>query len=162
MNRDPTALAGRMNDLIARCRTHGLSVTPQRMAIYRALLEAEDHPSPEMLYGRVRTKMPSLSLATIYKVLDALAELGLIHEVATVSGTKRYDANLEKHHHFVCTQCGTIVDFYDRDLDSIAPPRRAAKLGGFTVEGLSVQVLGVCASCAHAGNGNGHTSGNGN
>jgi len=147
MNRDPATLASRMNDLVARCRTHRMSVTPQRMAIYRALLESEDHPSPEMLYGRVRAKMPSLSLATIYNVLDALVELGLCQEVAAVSGTKRYDANLEKHHHLVCTHCGTIVDFYDRELDEVAPPRRA-KLGGFVAELVSIQVFGVCASCA--------------
>ena len=124
-----------------------MSVTPQRMAIYRALLESEDHPSPETLFGRVRAKMPSISLATIYNVLDALVELGLSQEVAAVSGIKRYDANLEKHHHLVCTHCGTIVDFYDRDLDEVVPPRRA-KLGGFVAETVTIQVLGVCASCA--------------
>ena len=147
MNRDPASLAARMNELVARCRTHRMSVTPQRMAIYRALLESEDHPSPELLYGRVRAKMPSLSLGTIYNVLDALVRLGLSKEVAAVSGIKRYDANVEKHHHLVCTQCGVIVDFYDRELDEVSPPRRA-KLGGFVAETMSIQVLGVCASCA--------------
>ena len=147
MNRDSATLAARMNDMVARCRTRRMSVTPQRMAIYRALLESEDHPSPETLFGRVRAKMPSISLATIYNVLDALVELGLSLEVAAVSGIKRYDANLEKHHHLVCTHCGTIVDFYDRDLDGVAAPRRA-KLGGFVAETVTIQVLGVCASCA--------------
>ena len=88
-----------------------MSATPSGSRSHRVLLEAEDHPSPEMLYGRVRAQMPSLSLATVYKVLDALVELGLVHEVAAISGTKRYDnANMDKHHHLVCTQCGTIVN----------------------------------------------------
>jgi Fur family transcriptional regulator, peroxide stress response regulator len=148
MDRSPATLATRMDNFLGRCRERGMSATPQRIAIYRVLLQAEDHPSPEMLYGRVRVQMPSLSLATVYKVLDALVELGLVHEVAAISGTKRYDANMDKHHHLVCTQCGTIVDFYDRELDAVAPPRRAPKLGGFIAEAVSVQVLGVCARCA--------------
>jgi Fur family peroxide stress response transcriptional regulator len=148
MDRSPATLAARMDSFLSRCRERGMSATPQRIAIYRVLLESEDHPSPEMLYGRVRVQMPSLSLATVYKVLDALVGLGLVHEVAAISGTKRYDANMDKHHHLVCTQCGTIVDFYDRELDAVAPPRRAPKLGGFIAEAVSVQVLGVCARCA--------------
>jgi Fur family transcriptional regulator, peroxide stress response regulator len=147
MDRDPASLAARMNELVVRCRTHRMSVTPQRMAIYRGLLESEDHPSPEVLYRRVRAKMPSLSLGTIYNVLDALVQLGLSKEVAAVSGIKRYDANVEKHHHLVCTHCGIIVDFYDRELDEVSPPRRA-KLGGFVAETMSIQVLGICAACA--------------
>ena len=53
-----------------------MHVTPQRMAIYRTLLDAAGHPSPEELYRRVRAKMPSPSLATIYEVLDALTTSG--------------------------------------------------------------------------------------
>ena len=141
-------LTARMSDLVSRCRSAGLSVTPQRMAIYGALVESEDHPSPEMLYSRVRAQMPSLSLATIYKGLDTLVELGLVREVAAMSGIKRYDANLEQHHHLVCTQCGKIIDFYDRKLDAVAPTRRSHKLVGFIPETVSVQVMGACARCA--------------
>ena len=62
-----------------------MNVTPQRVAVYRALLQAEDHPSPEELYRRVRRRMPSLSLATIYKALDALTRLGVAREVSVIS-----------------------------------------------------------------------------
>ena len=60
--------------MIERCREAGLNVTPQRIAIYRALLASEDHPTPEMLYRAVSRDMPSLSLATIYKTLDTLVD----------------------------------------------------------------------------------------
>jgi Fur family peroxide stress response transcriptional regulator len=145
MNRDAASLAGRMNDLVERCRNRGMSVTPQRMAIYRAVLEAEDHPSPETLYHRVRPRMPSLSLATIYKALDALVALGLVQEVGIVSETKRYDANLEQHHHLICTGCKKIIDFYDRGLDAVTPSRR---LPGFVPQAISVQVTGLCGDCS--------------
>jgi Fur family peroxide stress response transcriptional regulator len=150
MDRDPATLAARMGDLVSRCRAAGMSVTPQRMAIYRALLEADDHPSPDSLYSRVRADLPSLSLATVYKVLEALVALGLVHEVANVSGIKRYDANIEQHHHLVCTHCGTIVDFYDLKLDALQPPRRASRVTGFVAEKVMVQVLGSCARCARS------------
>jgi len=144
MERDAKSLARRMDDLLRRCREAGMNVTPQRMAIYRALLESEDHPTPELLFERVRPKMPALSLATIYKSLDALQRLGVAHRVS-VGGRKRYDANVDRHHHLVCTRCSKVVDVEDEALDAVAPPRR---LGGFVAHTVSVQVLGLCVACA--------------
>jgi Fur family peroxide stress response transcriptional regulator len=145
MDRDAASLDGQVEIMVERCRSKRMSVTPQRLAIYRALLEAEDHPSPEMLYQRIRPKMPSLSLATVYKTLDALDALGLVKEVSVGSETKRYDANLERHHHLVCTDCGAIMDFYDRTLDAVTPPRR---ISGFVPRGIHIQVTGRCSQCA--------------
>jgi Fur family peroxide stress response transcriptional regulator len=134
-----------MSDLTGRCRAAGMNVTPQRLAIYRALAECTDHPSPETLYQRVLPQMPTLSLATIYKALEALASLGVVREVAMLSDSKRFDANLDRHHHLICTRCKAIVDFNDEMLDSIAPP---TGLKGFSAESVSVQVMGLCAACA--------------
>ena len=145
MDRSPTSLDQRMDHLVARCRERGMNVTPQRMAIYRALLESVDHPTPEALHERVRASMPSLSLATIYKALDTLGELGLVQEVSVAGAGKRYDANVERHHHLVCTRCKQVSDHYDPQLDALRPPRR---LAGFVAHSVSVQLLGLCASCA--------------
>src|SRR5262245_21066885 len=145
VERDAKSLNRRVDDLLRRCREAGMNVTPQRVAVYRALLESEDHPTPELLYRRVRPKMPSLSLATIYKCLDALAELGLAHRVPVAGDRKRYDANVERHHHLVCTRCHRVTDVYDERFDAIAPPRR---LDGFVAHAVSVQVTGLCAPCA--------------
>ena len=103
-----------------------MHVTPQRMAIYRTLLEAEDHPSPEDLYRRVRAKMPSLSLGTIYKVLDALTHLGVVQEVSTISESKRYDANMDRHHHLICTQCERVTDLHVPALSTLPLPNTRA------------------------------------
>ena len=145
MERDAKSLEHRVADLLRRCREAGMNVTPQRVAVYRALLESEDHPTPELLYRRVRPTMPSLSLATIYKSLDALAKLGLAHRVPVAGDRKRYDANVERHHHLVCTRCHRVTDVYDDRLDAVAPPRR---LAGFVAHAVSVQVMGLCAPCA--------------
>ena len=145
MDRRAATLDRRVDELVRRCRDAGLNVTPQRLAVYRALLESEDHPSPEQLYQRVRPLMPSLSLATIYKALDALQALGLVEEVSPLGEHKRYDANDDRHHHLVCTQCHKVSDFYDERFDALAPPN---KLGGFHVHALTVQLKGLCSDCA--------------
>lgn len=145
MRPDQAMIDRRMNELLRLCREAGLHVTPQRLTIYRSLLESSDHPSPEMLYQRVLPKMPSLSLATIYKALDALSELGVVREVAVVSDAKRYDANLDAHHHIVCTECKAISDLYDQGLDQVPLPKN---LGAFVPEALSVQVFGRCGTCS--------------
>lgn len=135
----------RIDELLRRCREAGMNLTPQRVTIYRALLESEDHPSPEVLYERVRPQLPQLSLATIYKALDALMRLGVVREVSAISDSKRFDANLDWHHHLICTRCQKVTDFYDASLDTLAPPKR---LAGFVSESVSVQVMGLCAACA--------------
>lgn len=144
------AVDRKVDELVERCRARGMNVTPQRIAIYRALVEAHDHPSPEALYRRVRPAMPSMSLATIYKALDALVDLGLAQEVSATGDIKRYDANMSRHHHLLCTGCGAIRDFDDEALDRVAPPRR---LGGFVPHTVSVQISGLCSSCARDGGG---------
>lgn len=135
-------LQDRVDELVRRCREAGMAVTTQRLAIFRELLVAEDHPSPEMLYQRVKKAMPQLSLATIYKTLDALEALGLVEEVSPVGDVKRYDGNHRPHHHLVCVRCKKVTDFYDDRYNTIAP-----KLHGFVPQALTVQIKGVCAAC---------------
>lgn len=140
-------LETRLTEFMDRCRGAGMNLTPQRLTIYRALLEAKDHPSPEALYERVRPGMPTLSLATIYKTLDTLAEMGLVTELPATGDAKRYDANMEHHHHLVCTGCGKVADYHDAALDRIAPPKG---LAGFRARQVSVHIHGLCAECARA------------
>src|SRR5258708_2631534 len=97
MNRSREALQARVDEMTEQCRNAGMNVTPQRIAIYRALLQSEEHPTPETLFRVVSRKMPSLSLATIYKTLDAFEEVGLIRAVPVVSEKRRYDANVDPH-----------------------------------------------------------------
>lgn len=144
MDRSREALQVRVEEMVERCRQEGMNVTPQRIAIYRALLQSEDHPTPEMLFRTVSRKMPSLSLATIYKTLDAFTAIGLIRAVPVVSEKRRFDANHESHHHLVCSECGEIRDYYTHDYDSLVPRR---KVNGFTAHAVSVNITGICASC---------------
>ncbi|MHB0970970.1 MAG: Fur family transcriptional regulator [Thermoanaerobaculia bacterium] len=144
MERTAANVRGMVEAMIDRCREEGLNVTPQRIAVYKALVKSAEHPTPEMLFRKVKRAMPSLSLATIYKSLAALEELGLVQAVEIDSESRRYDANMHRHHHLVCTKCRKVTDFYDDSLDHMKP-KRATR--GFSPQSISVKVLGVCASC---------------
>ena len=131
--------------LAERCRSAGLKVTPQRLAIYRAILAATDHPSAEDLFTAVRQEQPSLSLGTIYKTLDAFEAAGLVCQVALLNESKRYDGNLQPHHHLICTVCRRIVDIVDPTFDALKAPK---ELRGFVADEVKVQILGRCVQCA--------------
>jgi Fur family peroxide stress response transcriptional regulator len=144
VDRSEKHLRERVARMIERCRETGMNVTPQRIAIYRALLESEDHPTPEMLYRVVAREMPSLSLATIYKTLDALASIGLVRSVAVDADKRRYDANDSPPHHLVCSQCGCIRDYYSHQFDALLPRR---PVRGFLAREVSVNITGICGEC---------------
>jgi Fur family peroxide stress response transcriptional regulator len=91
--------------------------------------------------------MPSLSLATIYKTLEALARLGFVEELPVTGNVRRYDANVDRHHHLVCVRCSRVTDYHDPELDRI--PARS-RLAGFKAQHVSVHIHGLCATCAGA------------
>ena len=92
----------------------------------------------------MRPALPSLSLATIYKTLDTLAQLGLVAELPATGSSRRFDGNMERHHHLVCTRCGRVSDYSDPGLDGIAPP---SGIKGFTAQHLAIHVHGLCREC---------------
>jgi len=134
--------------MVRACRAAGLAVTPQRLAVYRALSGRLDHPSPEALHASLARRMPSLSLATVYKTLHRLREIGVVAEVGVVGDNRRrFDGRTDRHHHLVCTGCRAVLDYDDARYDGLPAPRRA---GGIRPGAVTVQVLGLCAACAAA------------
>ncbi len=135
----------RMQAFVAVCRERGLSVTPQRLVLYKALLNTTAHPSPEGLFEEVRAQMPTLSLATVYKTVETLKDLGLVQEVNPLHDRMRLDANMDPHHHLVCVRCREVVDIHSGDLDTLALPAELKR--GYAVFNHSVQFSGLCAAC---------------
>ena len=138
----------RVQEFTDRCRADGLKVTSQRLAIFRTLAETEEHPDAETVFNRIRKALPTVSLDTVYRTLGLLAEKGLISRVASTSTRARYDANLQHHHHFVCTQCGRVSDFVSPTMDRLPVPKSVKRLG--RVERRQVQLHGVCSQCSSA------------
>ncbi|MBI5246169.1 MAG: transcriptional repressor [Elusimicrobia bacterium] len=118
-------------------------LTHQRLAVYEELSGRHDHPSAESLYASLKKAYPSLSLATVYKTLQTLHELGVVARVDSPAAQARYDAIVKTHHHAVCTVCGKIADLFDPRLDAIPAPKAA----GFKISGHSVHFHGLCQKC---------------
>lgn len=133
-------------ELRAQFKERGVPLTHQRLAVYEELSGRHDHPSAETLYASLKKAYPSLSLATVYKTLQTLHEMGMVSRVDSPTAQARYDAIVETHHHAVCTACGRIEDLFDPRLDSLPAPTSK----GFVPSGHSVHFHGLCAKCAKA------------
>jgi Fur family peroxide stress response transcriptional regulator len=131
------------------CRQHGLSVTAQRIAIFEALSSSREHPSAEQLHRAVQRKLPSLSLATVYKNLEALKAIGAVADVNPLHEEARYEAALpgtgagRPHHHLVCVKCKKVRDLHDGSLDGLRPTNAQ----GFSIRAVRVQAEGLCPDC---------------
>lgn len=132
-------------ELTERFRDRGLKVTPQRQLIFRLLHGNEVHPTAEAVFEAARAEMPTISLKTVYQTLNDLSEMGEIHSLDLGTGAARFDPNVDRHHHLVCTACGSVRDV-EVDASSLAPPPQV--LDGFTVEATDVVFRGVCTSCS--------------
>lgn len=135
-------------ELREQFKAKGVPLTHQRLAVYEELAGRHDHPSAESLYASLKKEYPSLSLATVYKTLQTLHEMGMVARVDSPTAQARYDAIVTTHHHAVCTSCGSIEDLFDPRLDKLAAP----KTTGFVAAGHSVHFHGLCAKCAKAAN----------
>jgi Fur family transcriptional regulator, peroxide stress response regulator len=130
--------------LSARLREKGLRVTKQRVAVLEFLLGTPKHPTAEEVGAAVNRLVPTTSRASVYNVLHSLRENGLIEEVVVGDAVARYDANLGRHHHFVCRACGGVEDVPFETFREAPHPRLA---DGHTVEDYTVTLRGVCPRC---------------
>lgn len=128
------------------CRRAGVKLTHQRLEIFHELAQSGDHPDAEQVFRHVRERMPTVSLDTVYRTLWMLNDLGLIATLGPPRERTRFDANLSRHHHFVCVQCGLMRDFYSEELDRLELPESVKVLGN--VKTAQVEVRGVCVNCA--------------
>jgi Fe2+ or Zn2+ uptake regulation protein len=131
------------------CSRAGLAVTHQRQVLYEVLHSIPGHPSPEEVYLRVKRRIPSISLATVYKNIHLFLEFGIFREVSLHHGSLRVETNPRPHHHLVCTVCKSITDI---DEETLGFRHEAGTLpDGFLVERYAVDVLGRCPVCQKAG-----------
>lgn len=136
----------RMEHFEAVCRNEGIKLTHQRIEIFRELAQTGDHPDAEQVFRRVKSRMPTVSLDTVYRTLWLLNDLGLIVTLGSSRESTRFDANLKSHHHFVCGHCGFTRDFYSEELDNIKLPDTVGSFG--EIQAVHVNVGGVCRACS--------------
>jgi Fur family peroxide stress response transcriptional regulator len=138
--------ARRVQRFVETCRQKGLKVTHQRMEVFRELADTDEHPDAESIYQKVRKRVPAISRDTVYRTLASLESQGLVRKAEVLFGKGRYDANMDRHHHFVCTRCGLVRDFYSEALNDLPIPKDAASLG--RIESSHVELRGICSACA--------------
>lgn len=131
--------------IIQALRGKGYKATPQRIAICRFALSSREHPSVQRIYGEVKEIHPTVSLATVYKTLHILTELGLIQELDFSNGQARFDSYVEPHINLVCLRCGNIRDMEDPAAREMVA--RIAATAEFTRTGQRLDVYGICRTC---------------
>jgi Fur family peroxide stress response transcriptional regulator len=127
------------------CRRYGVKATHQRSEIYRELAGTNEHPDAETIYAQVRKRIPAISLDTVYRTLRLLEKKGLISRVGSFGEKTRFDANTDRHHHFVCTRCGFIGDIYNEEWDDFRAPSDVMAMG--TVNSVHIELRGLCKVC---------------
>jgi Fe2+ or Zn2+ uptake regulation protein len=121
--------------------------TRQMAAVREVLASARDHPTAEVLFARVRDRVPRVSLGTIYRNLDKLREQGRVRVLRLDGGEAHFDGRTEAHDHFVCVRCGAV-----RDLPGAAgaAPADEARAAGCVVHWRTTAYYGHCGDCATA------------
>ncbi len=141
--------ARRLAEFAERCRQGGLAVTPQRLAIIKALLSSAEHPRADVIYDMVRREHPHISLATVHRTLDTLCDIGEARKVTMLHDSARYDGNVTPHHHLICVRCRRICDVEMPGLDDLLKDREA--IGDFKILGSSLEIHALCPKCAGKG-----------
>ena len=122
-----------------------LKHSKQRDCIQAFLMTRCDHPTAETVYLNIREEFPKISLATVYRNLSLLADIGEIQKISTANGPDRFDGNPKPHNHFVCRHCGNVIDL---EMDSIAHINDiAGKSFQGQIEGHSIFFYGTCPDC---------------
>ena len=114
-------------------------------SIEQFLATRYDHPTAETVYLNLREDYPKISLATVYRNLSLLAELGNIQKIPTGNGPDRFDGRPEPHNHFLCDECGSMIDLQMNSIDHV--DEIAAQTFDGLIKGHSILFYGICPEC---------------
>ena len=141
-----------VNDLREKLSERGYKMTPQRKEILKIFVEHPDsrHMSAEDVYGILRENDSEIGLATVYRALDLLSELGILVQVDFGDGCARYELNtadpkIHHHHHLICLKCRKVIEFEEDLLDELE--ETIAEESGFQIVNHEVKFFGYCKDC---------------
>lgn len=132
-----------MNSIRNDLKGKGMRVTPQRVAILEAIIALNNHPTADAVIEFIREHHPNIAVGTVYKVLEALVEGGLVNRVKTDRGIMRYDAVTAPHHHLYSAESERIEDYFDAELNKILSAHFNKNLiPGFEIRDIKLQIIG--------------------
>jgi Fur family ferric uptake transcriptional regulator len=118
--------------------------TPQRQIILEELRKVTSHPTAAELHEIVRCRLPKISLATVYRNLDLLAEEGSIRKLGPGSQETRFDGNVGRHYHVRCHHCGRVDDVHGISDAVVGKPEQ---VGGYEILSHHLEFVGICPAC---------------
>jgi Fe2+ or Zn2+ uptake regulation protein len=120
---------------------HGVRPLNHRVAVYRYLVDHQNHPTADDIYGELKKHMASISRTTVYNVLNLLCDRNVVKRIAIEKNEMRYDANIANHMHFKCSDCGNVYDLHSVGFPDVQVP------DGFTIDDVQVNITGHCPAC---------------
>jgi Fe2+ or Zn2+ uptake regulation protein len=136
---------GGLEELRRKLDERGGHMTQQRAAVYDYLNSVEHHPTAEEVFLSVKRKLPKISLATVYKNLEALVACEAISKLSYGDGSARYDIRTDHHYHTRCLGCGRMWDLEaERGITALEQIKAQP---GFTVSDFRLELLGHCRDC---------------
>ena len=135
----------KIDAFINQCKAHKLKITPQRIAIFRELVQSKKHPSADTMFHSIRKAFPNISFDTVNRTLLTLARIGIIDVVEGQGGPRRFDPDIRQHHHFYCMECGKILDLFSDRLDRVDIPSQLPE--GYSVFSKRMVLKGCCPEC---------------
>lgn len=128
-------------------REGGYKITPQRRTIINTIIDNHEHLTPAEIHALVKREHPGIGLVTVYRTLEILAELELICEMHAGGNCRSYLIRRpsEHHHHLICSDCGTVIDFTNCDLEELE--QRLSRENGFEINGHLLEFVGRCIKC---------------
>lgn len=138
-----------MADLKIKLQERQHKMTPQRQIVLQVFLDNPDeHLSAEDVYDLLKESHSEIGLATIYRSLELLVELGILSKIEFGDGCSRYEltnTEFHHHHHIICTECGKVIEFKDDLLESLE--EAIAKEFDFRITNHQVKFFGKCKEC---------------
>ncbi len=123
----------------------GLRMTAQRKVILEELRSVDTHPTADRIYEMVRRRLPRVSLATVYRNLDWLAEAGVIQKYESAGSQRRFDGKPSNHDHIRCVECGRLDDIMADPIPDVE--ERIRDKTDYQIAGYRLEYLGICPSC---------------
>ena len=122
-----------------------MKYSKQRELILKTLQEYAIHPTADVLYAKIKTKAPEISLATVYRNLNLLAENGVIKKIEGLDNAAHFDHNMHQHYHLLCTECQQVFDIPADVLPMI--DKNVAQKTGMMIESYDISFRGICPKC---------------
>ncbi len=137
-----------LNDFKQILKKNGLKFTVQREVILETLYNSDAHLTPEALHHLIQDKYPDLKtgIATVYRTLALLEESQMVTSLSFGAQGKKYELGAKEHHdHLICTECGTITEFVDEEIE--ARQHHITDALNFKMSDHSMQIYGICKNC---------------